>query len=92
MKQYVDYYGKGTKKVPLPVAFHLEQAVGALTLHTGRNYMISHGHKKCPQQIISEPTRLSQMVNAAKVNIIFGLAKQKRNFFRVPLKNLLSNN
>ena len=35
MKQYVDYYGKGTKKVPLPVDFHLEQAVGALTLHTG---------------------------------------------------------
>lgn len=29
---------------------------------------------------------------AAKVNIIFGLTKQKRNFFRVPLKNLLSNN
>ncbi|RHI73318.1 hypothetical protein DW157_10060 [Bacteroides eggerthii] len=47
MKQYVDYYGKGTKKVPLPVDFHLEQAVGALTLHTGRNYMIIHGHKKC---------------------------------------------
>ncbi len=29
---------------------------------------------------------------AAKVNIIFGLTKQKQNFFRVPLKNLLSNN
>lgn len=26
------------KKVPLPVALHLKQAVGALTLHTGRNY------------------------------------------------------
>ena len=23
------------KKVPLPVAYHLKQAVGALTLHTG---------------------------------------------------------
>lgn len=29
---------------------------------------------------------------AAKMSIIFGLTKQKRNFFRVPLKNLLSNN
>lgn len=26
------------KKVPLPVAQHLNQAVGALTPHTGRNY------------------------------------------------------
>lgn len=42
MKQYVDYYGKGTKKVPLPVAFHLEQAVGALTLHTGETTAISY--------------------------------------------------
>ena len=42
--------GKGTKKVPLPVDFHLKQAVGALTLHTGRNYMNSHGHKKCQRQ------------------------------------------
>ena len=50
MKQYVDYYGKGTKKVPLPVVHHLIQAVGALTLHTGRNYILHYGHKKCPQQ------------------------------------------
>ena len=28
-------HGEGTKKVPLPVAVHLNQAVGALTLHTG---------------------------------------------------------
>lgn len=33
-------YGERTKKVPLPVAYHLKQAVGALTLHTGRNYTI----------------------------------------------------
>lgn len=51
MKQYVDCYGKGTKKVPLPVAVHLIRAVGALTLHTGRNYMYGYGHKKCPQQL-----------------------------------------
>ena len=47
MKQYVDLYTpygdsssyeEGTKKVPLPAAYHLNQAVGALTLHTGRNY------------------------------------------------------
>lgn len=34
------------KKVPLPVAYHLRQAVGALTLHTGRNYIFSAGQKK----------------------------------------------
>ena len=43
--------GKKQKKVPLPVAVHLIRAVGALTLHTGRNYIESHRHKKCPQQI-----------------------------------------
>lgn len=36
------------EKVPLPVTYHLIQAVGALTLHTGRNYMLTLGHKKCP--------------------------------------------
>ncbi|WP_417032847.1 hypothetical protein [Barnesiella intestinihominis] len=46
MKQYVKD-GKGTKKVPLPVVKHLKQAVGALTLHTGRNYILTDGHKKC---------------------------------------------
>ena len=40
-------HGEGTKKVPLPVAVHLNQAVGALTLHTGRNYKLTDGHKKC---------------------------------------------
>ena len=35
-------YGKGTKKFRFPVDLHLKQAVGALTLHTGRNlYNIS---------------------------------------------------
>lgn len=29
--------GGNKKKVPLPVAFHLIQAVGPLRLHTGRN-------------------------------------------------------
>jgi hypothetical protein len=29
--------GEKTEKVPLPVVYHLIQAVGALTLHTGRN-------------------------------------------------------
>jgi hypothetical protein len=33
-------YGEETRKVPLPVVVHLNQAVGALTLHTGRNYKI----------------------------------------------------
>lgn len=50
MKQYVGLIEEGTKKVPLPVVHHLIQAVGALTLHTGRNYMYGYGHKKCPQQ------------------------------------------
>ena len=30
-------YGKRTRKVPLPVVVHLNQAVGPLRLHTGRN-------------------------------------------------------
>ena len=38
---------EGNKKVPLPVALHLIRAVGALTLHTGRNYILADGHKKC---------------------------------------------
>ena len=42
--------GKTQKKVPLPVAQHLKQAVGALTLHTGRNYIENHRHKKCQRQ------------------------------------------
>ena len=42
---------EGNKKVPLPVALHLIRAVGALTLHTGRNYILYYGHKKCPQQL-----------------------------------------
>lgn len=33
-------YGEGKKKVPLPVVVHLNQAVGPLRLHTGRNYTI----------------------------------------------------
>jgi hypothetical protein len=48
--KYVLIMTKRNKKVPLPVDFHLKQAVGALTLHTGRNYMICYRHKKCPQQ------------------------------------------
>lgn len=30
-------YGEETKKVPLPAAEHLKQAVGPLRHHTGRN-------------------------------------------------------
>ena len=37
---------EGNKKVPLPVALHLIRAVGALTLHTGRNYILTDKHKK----------------------------------------------
>ena len=40
---------EGNKKVPLPVALHLIRAVGALTLHTGRNYILTDKHKKCSQ-------------------------------------------
>lgn len=31
---------RGNKKVPLPAAVHLNQAVDPLRLHTGRNYKI----------------------------------------------------
>ncbi|RHB24493.1 hypothetical protein [Bacteroides stercoris] len=62
MKQYViKKTGRGTspknqktykqKKFRFPVALHLEQAVGALTLHTGvGTYMLTIGHKKCQRQ------------------------------------------
>jgi hypothetical protein len=36
--------------------------------------------------------RLTNKKSTANMGIIFWLAKQKRNFFRVPLKNLLSKN
>lgn len=65
-------YGKGTKKFRFPVDLHLKQAVGALTLHTGgRNYIMGYGHKKCPQRIIGEPTRLFQMEIATKMVNLF---------------------
>jgi hypothetical protein len=49
-----------------PVALHLIQAVGALTLHTGVGtislYSQSYGHKKCPQQcLLASHPRLYQM-------------------------------
>lgn len=74
MKQYVSkIWGERIKKVPLPVAYHLNQAVGALTLHTGRNYMLYYGHKKCPQQY-GEPSRLIQMVSTANIaNILMAI-------------------
>lgn len=80
MKQYVDYYGKGTKKVPLPVVHHLRQAVGALTLHTGRNYMFSRRHKKCPQRILASLLACLKMVNGTNMVIIFENAKEKDYF------------
>ena len=30
MKQYVNYYGEETEKVPLPVAYHLEKGCGRI--------------------------------------------------------------
>nr|DAI42939.1 MAG TPA: hypothetical protein [Caudoviricetes sp.] len=32
---------------------------------------MSYGHKKCPQRIIGEPTRLFQMEIATKMVILF---------------------
>ena len=37
--------GEETKKVPLPAAVHLNQAVGPLRLHTGRNLYDIVNHK-----------------------------------------------
>nr|DAT27616.1 MAG TPA: hypothetical protein [Caudoviricetes sp.] len=44
MKQYLLGIYRN-KKVPLPVVFHLTQAVGALTLHTVRNLYFDLGVK-----------------------------------------------
>lgn len=43
-------YGKRTRKVPLPVVVHLNQAVGPLRLHTGRNLydIVNHKAQKMP--------------------------------------------
>ena len=83
MKQYVDYYGKGTKKVPLPVDFHLEQAVGALTLHTGRNYMIIHGHKKMPTANVGGTVRLFKNGSHCKDGDYFLIHKLLVTFWRI---------
>lgn len=70
---------EGNKKVPLPAAVHLKQAVGALTLHTGRNYMLYYGHKNARSKY-GEPSRLFQMYSSAKMGIKIVIAKKvKKN-------------
>lgn len=67
------------KKVPLPVAYHLRQAVGALTLHTGRNYIFSAGQKKGQTGKGWRTTRrLSQLVSIANMGIFSEKTKRPR--------------
>ena len=70
-------YRKGNKKrFRFPVALHLKQAVGALTLHTGVGtlwvYSQSYGHKKCPQQsyLASLRAPVSNVVHCKCINFI----------------------
>ena len=56
-------YGKGTKKFRFPVDLHLKQAVGALTLHTGRNYKLTDGHKKCQRLCWRTSSPVSNVVH-----------------------------
>lgn len=76
MKQYVKD-GEGTKIVPLPVVYHLKQAVGALTLHTGRNYMYKTMGIKNANGKVGEPRRLFQMVDIANMGDFFETSKGK---------------
>lgn len=41
MKQYVNYYGEETEKVPLPVAYHLEKGCGRIN-DTTRDGTMAH--------------------------------------------------
>ena len=43
--------------------------MGALTLHTGRNYILYYGHKNARSNY-GEPTRLNQMEDIAKMVIL----------------------
>ena len=72
MKQYVDYYGEETKKVPLPVAYHLEKGCWRINDTTRDGTIcIAMDTKNARSKIIGEPSRLSQMVSIAKMGIIF---------------------
>ncbi len=79
MKQYVDYYGEETKKVPLPVAYHLEKGCGRINDTTRDGTIcIAMDIKNARSKYFGEPSRLSQMVSTAKINIKFDMCKMIR--------------
>ncbi len=72
-----------------PVVVHLQEAVGALTLHTGVGTQIYYmtGHKKCPRT--GEPTRLLEMYYTTKVRKVFQLSKETPEIFSGELKHFV---
>ena len=72
MKQYVNYYGEETEKVPLPVAYHLEKGCGRINDTTRDGTIcIAMDIKNARSKYFGEPSRLSQMVSTATMGIIF---------------------
>lgn len=78
-------YGKGTfapkfktsfkkRKFRFPVAFHLIQAVGALTLHTGVGTICYTMGIKNANGIVGELSRLYKMECTANIGRFFGIA------------------
>ena len=79
-------YGSGTsaqnfksslkkKKFRFPVAFHLIQAVGALTLHTGVGTIWYTMGIKNANGIVGELTRLYKMEDTANIRRYFEISK-----------------
>jgi hypothetical protein len=76
MKQYVNYYGEETEKVPLPVAYHLEKGCGRINDTTRDGTIcIAMDIKNARSKYFGEPSRLSQMVSTAKMGINFLIHK-----------------
>lgn len=88
MKQYVGLLReRKQKRFRFPVDFHLKQAVGALTLHTGVGtlwvYSKAMDIKNARSKVLASHRRLFQMEVIANMRIYFGMAKEKAETFWV---------
>lgn len=88
MKQYVGLLReRKQKRFRFPVDFHLKQAVGALTLHTGVGtlwvYSKAMDIKNARSKVLASHRRLFQMEVIANVCFCFEMAKEKAETFWV---------
>lgn len=86
MKQYmVKIRERKQERFRFPVALHLIQAVGALTLHTGVgtiSYIARAMDIKMPAaKLFGEPSSPVSNVTHCKCMFCFGMAKEKRKLF-----------